>query len=120
MVKEMLIMEKTLENSQYIDEGMKVSALIQTTSVNYINKLMENDLITINSKGEILLTPKGKIANRIGVHHYLHLDENERNFLDQEITSLRVENRGLMLIFSGMFISLVLIIAFWALELQGF
>lgn len=112
-------MENATHISKTLEEGMMVSELRRNTSVNYINTLRENELITINRRGELQLTTKGKIANKIGVQNYLHLDENERNFLEQEIDSLRVENRGLMLIFSGMFISLVLIIGFWMFQLKG-
>ncbi len=113
-------MENTTHISKTLNEGMMVSELRRDTSVNYINTLREKELITINRRGELRLTSKGKIANRIGVQHYLHLDENEKKFIEQEIDSIRVENRGLMLIFSGMFISLVLIIGFWMFQLKGF
>lgn len=101
-------------------EGMMVSELRQNTSINFINTLRENELITINRRGELRLTPKGRIASRLGVKNYLRLEQTEKRFFDEEIQSIKVENRGLLMIFGGMFISLILIIGFWVLELKGF
>ena len=112
-------METQARNAAEFHEGMMVSELRQNTSINFINTLRENQLITINRKGEIRLTPKGKIASKLGVKNYLRLEQTEKQFLDEEIQSIKIENRGLFMIFGGMFISLVLIIGFWALELKG-
>lgn len=113
-------METLAKNATGFHEGMMVSELRQNTSINFINTLRENELITITRKGEIRLTPKGKIASRLGVNNYLKLELAERQFLDDEIQSIKIENRGLTMIFGGMFISLILIIGFWVLELKGF
>ncbi|MCH4821867.1 hypothetical protein ML462_01665 [Gramella lutea] len=100
-------------------EGMMVSELRQNTSINFINTLRQNELITINRRGEIRLTPKGKIASKLGVKNYLRLENIERQMLEEEIQNIKVENRGLFMVFGGMFISLILIIGFWVLELKG-
>ena len=53
-------METQARQAAGFHEGMMVSELRQNTSVNFINTLRENELITITRKGEIRLTPKGK------------------------------------------------------------
>lgn len=101
------------------EEGMRVSDLRQNTSINFINTLRENNLIDITSRGQIKLTEKGKIASKMGVDKYLRLEKVEKEFLNDEIESMKLENRGLLMIFGGMIISLVLIIGFWALQLES-
>lgn len=113
-------MESSIKAVANFQEGMMVSELRQNTSVNFINTLRENDLIEITKRGEIRLTPKGKIASRLGVDNYLKMEKVEKEFFNEEINSIKVENRGLLMIFGGMFISLILIIGFWALQLKGF
>ena len=112
-------METQARQAAGFHEGMMVSELRQNTSVNFINTLRETELITITRKGEIRLTPKGKVASKLGVDNYLKLERTEKQFLDDEIQSIKFENRGLLMIFGGMFISLILIIGFWVLELKS-
>lgn len=112
-------METQMKSAEF-REGMMVSELRQNTSINFINTLRQNELITINRRGEIRLTPKGKIASKLGVKNYLRLENVERQVLEEEIQNIKVENRGLFMVFGGMFISLILIIGFWVLELKGF
>ncbi len=100
-------------------EGMMVSELRQNSSISFINTLRENDLITINRRGKIHLTPRGKVASKLGISNYLRMEQAERQILDDEFQNLKVESRGLFMIFGGMFISLILIIGFWVLELQS-
>ena len=113
-------METQPSNAVEFREGMMVSELRQNTSIGFINTLRENELIVLNRRGEVRLTEKGKIASKLGVKNYLQMEEAERKFLDEEIQNIKIENRGLVMIFGGMFISLILIIGFWAMELQGF
>lgn len=112
-------MELNVSTSVNFQEGMKVSELRQNTSINFINSLRENQLININCKGQIRLTQKGKIAVKFGVDNYLKLEKLEKEFIDEEIYTSRLEKRGLLMIFGGMFISLLLIIGFWAIQLKG-
>ena len=98
---------------------MKVSDLREKTSIGFINTLQENELIEITRRGEICLTEKGKVASKLGVNNYLRLEKSEKEFLEEEIQSIRLENRGLVLIFGGMVLSLLCIIGFWALQLKG-
>ena len=111
-------METQVKSTEF-REGMMVSELRQNTSINFINTLREYDLIKINRRGEIKLTPKGKVASKLGVNNYLKMEQAERQVLDEEFQSLKVESRGLFMIFGGMFISLILIIGFWVLELKA-
>lgn len=111
-------MEIGLRSAVGFKEGMMVSDLRQNTSINFINTLRENNLIEINHRGQIKLTDKGKIASKMGVDNYLRLEKVEREFLNDELESMKLENRGLLMIFGGMLISLVLIIGFWALQLE--
>jgi hypothetical protein len=113
-------METLVNTSAGFREGMMVSDLREMTSIGFINTLRENDLISINRKGQICLTSRGKIASRLGVNNYLKLEMAEKRFLDEEIQGAKVENRGLFMVFGGMFISLLLIIGFWIIELKGF
>ncbi|GAA4314693.1 hypothetical protein GCM10023115_28040 [Pontixanthobacter gangjinensis] len=113
-------METQPNNAVEFREGMMVSELRQNTSISFINTLREKELIVLNHRGEVRLTQKGKIASKLGVKNYLRLEETERQFFDDEIQNMKIENRGLVMIFGGMFISLILIIGFWALELKGF
>ncbi len=113
-------METAVRNVVDFNDGMMVSELRQNTSINFINTLRENELIKINRKGQIHLTPKGKIASKLGVANYLKMEKVEMQFIEKELYSSRIEQRGLVMIFGGMFISLVLIIGFWVLELKGF
>jgi len=112
-------MENVLKSSSVFQEGMKISELSQNTSINFINTLRENDLINVTRKGEIRLTSRGKIASKLGVDNYLKMEMVEKEFLDEEIYNMKVENRGLLMIFGGMFISLLLIIGFWIIELKA-
>lgn len=99
------------------EEGMMVSDLREKTSVKFINTLQENELITFTTSGKIRLTDKGKIASKLGVGNYLRLEKVEKQFLEEEIQNIRIENRGLFMIFGGMVLSLLLIIGFWIIEL---
>ncbi|MDR5589451.1 hypothetical protein [Christiangramia sp. SM2212] len=112
-------MDTTIKAAANFQEGMMVSELRQNTSVNFINTLRENDLIEITRKGEIRLTPKGRVASKFGVDNYLKMEKVEKEFFNEEINNMKVENRGLLMIFGGMFISLILIIGFWAIQLKG-
>ena len=112
-------MDTQAHNAAGFHEGMMVSDLRQNTSINFINTLRENELITISRRGEIRLTPKGKIASKLGVKNYLRLDNTEKQLFEEEIQSIKVESRGLLMIFGGMFISLLLIIGFWVIELKA-
>lgn len=112
-------MDTQAHNAAGFHEGMMVSDLRQNTSINFINTLRENELITISRRGEIRLTPKGKIASKLGVKNYLRLEHTEKQLFEEEIQSIKVESRGLLMIFGGMFISLLLIIGFWVIELKA-
>lgn len=112
-------METVASASTMFRDGMMVSDLRQQTSIEFISTLRENELIRITRTGQIRLTDKGKIASRLGVKNFLKLEKAEKQFLEEEIQSIKVENRGLMMIFGGMFISLLLIIGFWVIELKG-
>lgn len=112
-------MEIGLRSVIDFQEGMMVSDLRQSTSINFINTLRENKLIEINHRGQIKLTDKGKIASKMGIDKYLRLKNVEKEFLNEEIENMKLENRGLLMIFGGMLISLVLIIGFWALQLEA-
>ena len=112
-------MEIGLRSMVNFEEGMMVSELRHNTSINFINTLRENNLIEINHRGKIKLTDKGKIASKMGIDNYLRLERVEKEFLNEEIESMKLENRGLLMIFGGMLISLVLIIGFWALQLES-
>jgi hypothetical protein len=111
-------MDLRLRTERRFEEGMRVADLRQNTSINFINTLRQHNLIQIDHKGEIRLTEKGKIATKMGVDNYLRLEKVEKEFLDEEILSMKIEQRGLLLIFGGMIISLLLIIGFWALQLE--
>lgn len=112
---------ETLERATaQFSEGMMVSDLREMTSIGFINTLRENELIRITNAGQIRLTEKGRIASKLGVKNYLRLETAEKQFLEEELQNVRVENRGLFMIFGGMFVSLVLIIGFWILQLKGF
>lgn len=110
-------MGEILNSSVNFREGMKVSELRQNTSINFINSLRENDLIKINMKGQIVLTSRGKIASQLGVENYLKMEKVEKEFLDEVVHDMKIESRGLVMIFGGMLISLLLIIGFWVIEL---
>lgn len=112
-------METLTRATAQFEEGMKVSDLRESTSIGFINTLRENELIRITSTGQIRLTDKGKIASKLGVKNYLKLEKAEKQFFEEEIQSIKVENRGLMMIFGGMALSLLLIIGFWIIELKG-
>lgn len=112
-------MEIGLRSVINFEEGMMVSDLRQNTSINFINTLRENSLIDITPRGQIKLTEKGKIASKMGIDKYLRLEKVEKEFLNEELENMKLENRGLLMIFGGMLISLVLIIGFWALQLEA-
>ncbi|CAL65253.1 hypothetical protein [Christiangramia forsetii] len=99
-------------------EGMKVADLRQNTSIKFINTLREYDLITLTVNGKIRLTPKGKIATKLGISNYLRLEKTEKLYVKEEMDNLKVENGGLKMIFGGMFLSLLFIIGFWIVELK--
>ncbi|MBT8294912.1 MAG: hypothetical protein KJO51_00680 [Gramella sp.] len=111
-------MGTAMKNAVEFNEGMMVSDLRESTSIKFINTLRENELIRINRKGQISLTQKGKIASKLGVNNYLRMEKVEKQFIEQELYNVKVENRGLTMIFGGMVISLLLIIGFWIMELQ--
>ncbi len=112
-------MDTVVRKGADFKEGMMITDLREKTSIGFINTLRENELITITRSGEIRLTSKGKIASQLGVNNYLRLEKTEKQFLEDEIQSIRIENRGLFMIFGGMFLSLILIIAFWAIQLKA-
>ncbi len=112
-------METLAKTTAQFKEGMKVSDLREMTSIGFINTLRENQLIRITRSGQIRLTDKGRIASKLGVKNYLRLEKAEKQYLEEEILSVRVENRGLIMIFGGMFLSLLFIIGFWMLQLKG-
>jgi len=111
-------METVVRKQAGFKEGMMVSDLREMTSIGFINTLRENELIEIARTGKIRLTPKGKIASKLGVDNYLKMEKIEKEFFNEEIHNMKVENRGLLMIFGGMFISLLLIIGFWVIELN--
>ena len=111
-------MDSILRTSGKFREGMQVSELRQNTSINFINSLRENKLIDITNCGVVRLTSKGKIASKLGVDNYLKMEKAEKDFLEEEIYNTKVQSRGLLMIFGGMFISLLLIIGFWIIELK--
>lgn len=113
-------METLARATAQFSEGMMVSDLREMTSIGFINTLRENELIRITKAGQIRLTEKGKIASKLGVKNYLRLEKAEKQYLEEELQSVRVENRGLFMIFGGMFLSLIFIIGFWMLQLKGF
>ncbi|WP_026914241.1 hypothetical protein [Christiangramia portivictoriae] len=102
-----------------LKDGIMATDLRQSTSINFINTLRNKQLIYFDHKGRVYLTNKGKIANKLGFQRYLKLERDQQELLEQELETIQVENRGLLMIFSGMIISLLLIIAFWVLELQS-
>ena len=111
-------METLVRKQAAFKEGMMVSDLREMTSIGFINTLRENELIDIAETGKIRLTSKGKIASKFGVDNYLKMEQVEKEFFNDEILNMKVENRGLLMIFGGMFISLLLIIGFWVIELK--
>lgn len=113
-------METLVKKQAGFKEGMMVSELREITSIKFINTLRENELIDISRTGKIHLTAKGKIASKLGVDNYLKMEKIEKEFFNEEINNMKVENRGLLMIFGGMFISLLLIIGFWAIQLKAF
>lgn len=113
-------METLVEKQAGFKEGMMVSELREITSIKFINTLRKNELIDIAKTGKIRLTTKGKIASRLGIENYLKMEKIEKEFFNEEINNMKVENRGLLMIFGGMFISLILIIGFWVIQLNAF
>ncbi|WP_298246201.1 hypothetical protein [uncultured Christiangramia sp.] len=105
----------TLDNLQ---DGTMATDLRQSTSIDFINTLRDKKLIYINDRGQVYLTNKGKLANRLGFQRYFKMEKEQQELFEQELETIQVENRGLLMIFSGMIISLLLIIAFWIIELQ--
>jgi len=112
-------MNSILKTSDIFHEGMQVSELRENTSINFINSLRENKLIDITNSGVVRLTSRGKIASKLGVDNYLKMEKAEKDFLEEEMCNAKIENRGLLMIFGGMLISLLLIIGFWIVELKA-
>lgn len=112
-------MKQYVNSLSNFQEGMMVNDLRQSTSVDFINTLRDRKLININHRGQVFLTRKGKLANKFGFQRYFRLEKDQQELFEQELQTIQVENRGLLMIFSGMIISLLLIIAFWVLELQA-
>ncbi|TRO64148.1 hypothetical protein [Christiangramia sabulilitoris] len=111
-------MEIAERKDMAFNDGMKVSDLREMTSIKFINTLRENNLIRITRTGKIQLTERGKVASKLGIHNFLRLEKAESKYLEVELDKMKIEHRGLTMIFGGMVISLLLIIGFWIIELK--
>lgn len=98
-------------------DGVPVSDLIKKTSIKFTNGLRENGLICINPSGKIKLTSRGKVARRMGLSNYLNLNEQERNFLNKDVSEMESENIGLMVVFGSLLLSLLVIVGYWYLHI---
>lgn len=94
---------------------MPVSDLIKRTSIKFINGLRENGLICINRKGKVKLTPKGKVARKMGLSNYMNLEEKERDFLNQDLSQVETENAGFMMVLGGLLLSFLVLVGYWFL-----
>lgn len=103
-----------LEGSLSLVDGIDLMELQKETSVSFVNTLKENGLIFITRQKEVYLTDKGRVARKMGYDNFLRLENTEQELLTQELKSLRAENRGLIMVFIGLLLSLVFIISFWA------
>ncbi|WP_159039913.1 hypothetical protein [Christiangramia fulva] len=99
-------------------DGMSLDQLKKETSTSFINTLRENDLIVVSRNSEVYLTDRGQLARKMGIENFMNLENAEKELLSQELRRLRIENRGLLMVFIGLMISLVFIISFWALHLE--
>lgn len=102
-----------VEDSLSLVDGVGLVELQKGTSMSYVNSLKENGLIFITRQNEVYLTDRGRLARKIGVDKYLLLQETEKQLLTSEMKDLRAENRGLLIIFMGLLLSLLFIISFW-------
>lgn len=98
---------------QICTDGMLVADVRKRSSVKFINELRENELILITKKGKIRLTAKGKLARNMGLSNYLELDELERELLTREISEIRSENKGLIMVMGGLLVSFVFFLVYW-------
>lgn len=103
-----------VEDSLSLVEGVGLVELQKGTSMSYVNSLKENGLIFITRQREVYLTDKGRLAKKMGIEKYLLLEDSEKELLTCEMRTLRAENRGLLIIFMGLLLSLLFIISFWA------
>ncbi|MCM8568922.1 hypothetical protein NE848_06005 [Gramella jeungdoensis] len=104
---------------QVCRDGMLVADVRKRSSVNFINELRENELIVINRKGKIRLTSKGKVARNMGLSNYLEMDELERELLTREVSEIRSENKGLIMVLGGLLISFIFFLGYWFVNFQN-
>ncbi|MGB8704425.1 MAG: hypothetical protein WCD31_05295 [Gillisia sp.] len=105
-----------MRTNPYYD-GIKAKDFVNTVNLP-LETLKNNDLIIITRDEEVYFTTKGKIAMSVGFQHYLRLTSEEKELVAPGFTSLQAEKRDLSMIFGGMIISLLFIVAFCAFSFQ--
>lgn len=103
-----------LESSLSLVDGIDLHELQGETSQSFVKSLKDNGLIFITRQKEVYLTERGRVARKMGFENFLNLENTEQELLTHEMKSLRAENRGLIMIFLGLLLSLVFIVSFWA------
>lgn len=78
-------------------DGMNVTEILRDSSLTYIEKLKNYNLVYIDKRDKVYLTDKGELAKKIGLEKYIELEKLEKELIKNPMKE-NIWNKWLFLI----------------------
>lgn len=95
-----------------LKDGTTTSTIVRNSSLFYLNKLKQYNLVSIDNNEKVYLTEKGHLAKKIGLNKFIELEKLEKELVNVEPGELASNKKGYLIIMFCLQIFLLLIVAY--------